>query len=178
MKTVKIGNVQYPIVLVDSIDQVNCSTEAIQCLQTKPGHILAYFCHDNMWFSATKPTSVAAADRIAEKIVKHGMDCEIRCEIDGVSFETRSRHILIDPASGVETLAPYGVIHWWTKGYEGSESYKCDIHFLLDDGELFTLEGVGATLEAALHDLTSSCMEQGFGQPVAGDIQSSPAIEN
>ena len=170
MKTVKIAEVQYPILLVDSADQVVRGADAVQCLQTKGGLIRAYFFYDNGWFSATEATSAAAAARIVTQIDRHRKDCAVHCEIDGVSFPTQPRSALNDPETGAEGLAPYGVIHWWEKGDEGALYYKCDIHFL-EDGETFGLVGMGDTLHEALSNLTQQCIDHGLAPIVSAGAE-------
>lgn len=167
MKTVKIAEVQYPILLVDSADQVVRGADAVQCLQTKGGLIRAYFFYDNGWFSAHEATPAGAAAKIAEQVDRHDLNCAIRSVVYGVSFPTKHRSALNDPETGVEGLAPYGVIHWWEKGEEPHHLYyKCDIHFL-EQGETFSLVGMGDTLAEALSNLTQQCIDHGMA-PIEG----------
>lgn len=170
MKTAKIANMQYPIILVDSADQVARGVEAVQCLQTKSEQIQAYFFHGNAWFSALEATSAGAAAKIAEQVDRHDLNCAIRSVVYGVSFPTQHRSALNDPETGVEGLAPYGVIHWWEKGEEPHLYYKCDIHFLVE-GEVFGLVGMGDTLAEALSHLTQQCIDHGMAPIESSDEQ-------
>jgi hypothetical protein len=156
MKTVKIAGVTYPIILVDSLDQLDSSVEAVQCLHAKNDSICASFFHDGEWFSSTASSSMQAAVKIGLQVDQHRRDCAVRFIVSGVEYKVQSRHRLYDSEMGSESFAPLNTVHWWIKGLEGSEFYKCDIHVAHEDGEALSYEGIGSTLVEALADLAGT----------------------
>lgn len=169
MKTAKIAGMKYPIVLVDSVDEIQPVSESVQCLHTKTGSIQAYFFDRGRWFSAIAQNSVDASVKIAASVDQFIKDCAIICEIDGVSFPVRHRSVLHAPKSSGEACASIGVIYWWMAGYDDEPYYKCDIHHLAEDGEVITLVGTGLALDEALHDVTILSIEYGFDKVTAID---------
>lgn len=171
MKTAKISGMKYPIVLVESTDHVERSSDAVQCVRVGSECIQAYFFDRGRWFSATAKTSVAASAKIALDVDQFIRDCATVCVVDGVSFPVRHRSVLYVYASDKDACAPPGVIHWWNKGLDDAPHYKCDIHHLCDDGEILSLEGMGPDLEDALRYVTELSIAYGFGSAAPVDEQ-------
>lgn len=176
MKTAKIAGMKYPIVLVESADQIQQISESVQCLHTKTGSIQAYFFDRGRWFSAIAQNSVDASAKIAASVDQFIKDCAIVCEVDGVSFPARHRSVLHIPKSSGEVYASIGVIYWWMAGFDEDPLYKCDIHHLVGDGEVITLVGSGSTLDEALRDITVLSIEYGFDKVTAIDDLSTGTV--
>ena len=151
MRSIKISGVFHPIMLIDSVDDVDRNSADVQCvLYEETGNICAYFYHDAEYYSAWGKTSMQAAENIVVKISRYQEDCKtVSVTIDNTEYPVRSRSVLWDREAQSERDAPIGVVHWWLKGADGEEDYKCDIHFT----EGGTFEGIGKTLDEALADL-------------------------
>lgn len=153
MQTIKIGGMKYPIVLVDSIADLDPEAIAIQCVAGIGEGMTAYFYRERIPFSAWDDTSMHAAEKVAFKIRRYEEDCKIfSVTIGSVNYPVRSRNTLWDETSKSERDAPIGMVHWWLKGFDGEEQYKCDIHFAEGDSS-YSIEGVGKTLHEALENL-------------------------
>lgn len=160
MKSCKVGSVTYPIILVDSIGALDQQANTIQCIAGKNSGFSAYLFQSGSRFNAWAETATKAADLLATKIKRHEEDCRtVSIEIGERNFPVKSRSSLWDDSLKVEREAPLGVVHWWIKGADGDEYYKCDIHFLDDDGSSYSFEGVGASLNEALNDLVAACCD-------------------
>lgn len=151
MKSIKISGMSHPIVLIDSVDALDRHSTDVQCVvHEKTGNICAHFYHNAEYFSAWGSTSVQAAEKLVAQILRYQEDCKtVSVTIDGEDYPVKSRNVLWDHEAQSERDAPLGVVHWWLKGYEGDETYKCDIHF--PEGGSF--EGTGPTLSEALANL-------------------------
>lgn len=160
MKSCRVGSVKYPIILVDSIGDLDPKASTIQCIAGKKSGFSAYLFQSGGRFNAWAETSTKAAELLAEKINRHEEDCRTASmEVGERNFPVKSRSSLWDDSLKVEREAPLEVVHWWIKGADGEESYKCDIHFLDDDGSSYSFEGVGASLNEALNNLAEACAD-------------------
>jgi hypothetical protein len=151
MKSIKISGMSHPIVLIDSVEALDRNSADVQCvLYKETGNICAYFYHGADYYSAWGKTSMQAAEQILGKIRRYQEDCKtVSVTIDDEEYPVKSRSVLWDRETQSERDAPIGVVHWWLKGADGEEYYKCDIHF----PEGGTFEGIGKTLDEALADL-------------------------
>lgn len=160
MKSFSIGSIKYPIILTDSICSLDPGANAIQCIADKTSGISAYFFQGGRRFNAWAENSTKAAELLSAKIMRYEGDRRTsKIKIGDRDFQVKSRNSLWDESLKSERQAPLEVVHWWTKGTDGDEYYKCDIHFLGNDGSSFSFEGMGANLNEALEDLASVCCD-------------------
>jgi hypothetical protein len=156
VKTIKIGVMKYPIVSVESTEALDPAAVAVQCVAGQKSGVCAHVYEGEQLFRAWGNSSKEAAKIVAAKIARAAEDSKITSvDIVGEEIPVRSRNVLWDHATQSEGFAPMDVVHWWIKGCDGEEDYKCDIHFT--DGASF--EGIGKTLKEALSDLVAICTE-------------------
>jgi hypothetical protein len=160
VQTIRIDGMKHPIVLVDSAAALDPESLAIQCVAGPGEGMTAYFYRNGSLFSAWDDTSMHASERVAFKIRRFDEDSKItHVTIGGVEYPVRSRSSLWNPATQSESYAPIGTVHWWLKGVDGEEYYKCDIHFAEGDDSSYSMEGIGKSLNEALQDLISLCQD-------------------
>ena len=152
MKTVKIGEVKYPIIQVNSRDEIYPDAEAVQCFHQEDENMRAFFYYEGIRFSANGSSALEASQLISAQVAQHSRDCLEKFPLEGTDIPVRHRNALYDRARGEEGFAPLNVVHWWTKGEDKEKFYKCDIHFEFQ-GDPISYEAVGPTLAQALNDL-------------------------
>lgn len=158
MDTIRIDGIKHSIVMVDSAAALDPEALAIQCVAGSGEGMTAYFYRNGSLFSAWGDTSMHASERLALKIKRHDEDSKItHVSIGGVEYAVRSRNSLWNPTTQSESYAPIGTVHWWLKGADGDEYYKCDIHFAEASDSSYSMEGVGKSLAEALQDLIALC---------------------